>query len=148
MSLLTENEKTIIKRLRNSPYGRDFIANVIDNELKQARIQVDKKANKAYILVEKDYYTNLLDSEKTRIVQIINWVMYLISISFGLINFLDLSGYVTLHKPDITDNITTIGPGITDSNAHEYEIKDPTIVEYLIKYIDSIVELKEEIENL
>ena len=148
MSLLTDNEKIIIARLKESPNGRDFIANVIDNELKGARIRVDKNAKKAFILVEKNYYTNLSEAERNRINQVFNWVTYIISISFVLVDFLDQCGFVSMRTPDVKDAIATIGPGLDEPNAHMFEVLNPFIVDSLIKYIDNIIILKDGVETL
>ncbi|MCF6307900.1 MAG: hypothetical protein L3J09_08085 [Flavobacteriaceae bacterium] len=147
--MFTDNEKLIIERFKNYPSGRTFLANVIDRELSQARIQVYKAEKKAFILVEKNYYTTLDEVEKQRITQIYRWIMYVISVSFGLIEFLDECGtYINLRNVDITDDPVTIGPGLSDSNAHKFEITQTGVVEQLIKYIDVQIEIKPEIETL
>jgi len=147
--MFTDNEKLIIERFKNYPSGRTFLANVIDRELSQSRIQVYKAEKKAFILVEKNYYTTLDEVEKQRITQIYRWIMYVISVSFGLIEFLDECGsYINLRTADITDDPVTIGPGLSDNNAHKFEITQTGVVEQLIKYIDVQIEIKPEIETL
>ena len=146
MSLLTKYEKSIIKRLRNSSNGRDFVLNVIDNEIEDASILIDRKNKKAFILVDKTNYTNLPDIK--RIYLIIYRTMKNISISFGLIDYLNQCGLVTLHNQESSDEIITIGPGISDDNAQMFEIKNTTVIEYLIKYNDRIIEIKEDVKNL
>jgi|WetSurMetagenome_2_1015567.scaffolds.fasta_scaffold124650_2 hypothetical protein len=147
MSLLTENEKIIIQRLRQSPNGRNYLANVIDRDLSQARIRVDKTAKKAFILVERNYFNNLQQPDRLRIEQIVNWVTYVISISFSLVDMLEKCGFVSLRQADICDDIVTIGPGLSDENAHKFEIEDSKVVSQLVKYIDQVVTLSEAVDS-
>lgn len=147
MAFLIDDEKIILERLRKSPYGREFIANVIDRELAEARIRVYKKEKKAFILVERNYFIGLSETEQRRIQERMRWVMYLISISFGLVEFLDECGVIKLHYADVTSDPVTIGPG--DANdAHQFEITQIGVVEQLCKYIDVRVEILETIENI
>lgn len=141
MPLLTDNEKIILDRLQNSPYSRNFVANIIDRELSGARIRVNKPEKKAFILVERNYWVALNETEQELINQKVRWVMYLISISFGLVEFLDDCGFIRIRYADISDDISTIGPGLNDENAHKFEITKPVVVEYLVKYIDAAVEV-------
>ncbi len=146
--MLTTHEKVIIDRFKKNPISCDFIANIIDNELKEIRIRVFKKEKKAQILIERNYYTSLVQEDKKRVEQRIQWALYIISISFGLISFLDECGFVKLRDADITNDPCTIGPGLDDNNAHAFEIKQIEIVEQLIKYVDARIEILDDVEQL
>lgn len=146
--IFTEDQKTIIQRLRNLTYGYKFLGNVIDPEMYHSRIQVDLKNKKAFILIERPM---LFDSkyEKHVILQTFNWINYLIDISFVLLDTLVEFGLAkTLRPSDIKDDVFTFGPGAFNVPFKSIEIMDRLKVESLLKYADLQLEIDDSINNL
>ena len=146
--IFTKDEKIIIQRLRNLDYGGKFLSNVIDPEMHNTRIKVDKKQKRAFILIEKP---SLRDKQYERHVlnQIFNWVNYLIDISFVLIDTLVESGFAKKKRAaDITDEVIIFGPGAFNVPFETIEITDQVKVDALLKYADIQVEILNEIDTL
>ena len=53
--IFSHDQKNIIRRVRSLTYGYKFLANVIDPEMYNSRIQVDLKNKKAFVLIQKPF---------------------------------------------------------------------------------------------
>lgn len=146
--IFTQDQKTIIRRVRNLTYGYKFLANVIDPEMCNSRIQVDGKNKKAFILIQRPLLRDK-NYEKHVINQTFNWVNYLIDISFVLLDTLiEFELAKTLRPTDLKDEVITFGPGAINMPYETIEIKDPKKVEALLKYADIQLEINDNIDNL
>jgi hypothetical protein len=146
--IFSHDQKTIIGRVRNLTYGYKFLANVIDPEMYNSRIQIDFKNRKAFVLIEKPFLKDKA-YEQHVIRQTFNWVNYLIDISFVLVDTLvEFNLAKTLRPSDNKDDVFTFGPGAINVPFETIEITDSTKVEALIKYADIQLEISNEIDNL
>jgi hypothetical protein len=146
--IFSHDQKTIIARVRNLTYGYKFLANVIDPEMYNSRIQIDFKNKKAFVLIERPF---LIDKayEQHVIRQTFNWVNYLIDISFVLVDTLvQFNLAKTLRPSDSMEDVFIFGPGAINVPFETIEITDPIKVEALIKYADIQLEISNEIDNL
>lgn len=146
--IFTHDQKTIIRRVRNLTYGYKFLANVIDPEMNNSRIQVDLINKKAFVLIQKPFLRDKT-YERHVIKQTFNWVNYLIDISFVLLDTLiefDLAK--TLSPSTVKDELFTFGPGAINVPFETIEITNSEKVEALIKYADIQLEISDEIDNL
>ena len=146
--IFTHDQKTIIARVRNLTYGYKFLANVIDLDMYNSRIQIDFKNRKAFILIERPI---LIDKayEQHVIIQTYNLVNYLIDISFVLVDTLVQFNLAKTLKPsDNKEDVSIFGPGAINVPFEAIEITAPAKVEALIKYADIQLEISNEIDNL
>jgi len=147
-NIFTPDQLLIIKRLQNQHYGYKFLANVIDPEMYNARIKVDFKNKKAYVLIQKPH---LVDKkyEQHVIQQANNWVNYLIDISFVLIDTLIKFEYAEIKELDNQkDDEMTFGPGAINMPFDTFEIHDSKKVESLLKYASIQITIKERIQEI
>ena len=146
--IFSHDQKNIIRRVRSLTYGYKFLANVIDPEMYNSRIQVDLKNKKAFVLIQKPFLKNKA-YEQHVIKQTFNWVNYLIDISFVLLDTLiEFNLAKTLRPSDIKDDVFAFGPGAINMPFETIEITEPKKVEALIKYVDIQVEISDDIDNL
>jgi len=147
-NIFSDDQKTIIRRVRNLTNGYQFLSNVIDPEMYNSRIRVDVKNKKAYVLIEKPF---LVDKayEQHFIKQTFNWVNYLIDISFVLLDTLiEFKLATTLRPSEDKNDVFTFGPGAVNMPFETIEITDANKVESLIKYADIQVEISNDIDKL
>jgi hypothetical protein len=146
--IFTHDQKAIISRLRTLAYGSKFLGNVIDPVMYDARIRVDFKGQRAFILIQKPLLAHP-EYEQYVIQQAFNWVNYLIDISFVLLDVLvQFKLAKTLRPADIKDEVFTFGPGAINMPCETIEITDVNKVQALIKLADVQVEISSEIDKL
>ena len=144
--VFSSDEKIIIERLRNAKFGPEFLANIIDSDIQNARIRVDKKDKKAYVLVQKPLLVDK-EFEAYFIDRTFIWINYVIDISFVLLDALVKHG---LAKPrsraDVVDKVVTFGPGAFNMPFEIREITDRNRVEALLRFVDLRLEILDRIE--
>ena len=142
----SHEQKAIIKKVRNLPFGYKLISNAIDDDLENVQIQVDKKNQKVFVLITKPFLSDTT-YENDVILEIFNQVNNIIEISFVFFNTLIESNLAeTLPAPTSRDDVFTFGPGTENIPFVTMEITDPIKVDALIKYADIQVKINDDID--
>jgi hypothetical protein len=144
MKIFTDNEKMLISEIKKNPYARKFIAEMINHKILYARIRIDKWLRKAYILVERNYYSGLEETEKKKMNEDVRGIIHTLSFSFSMISFLHEQKIIKTDKPTMNDRASLNEPQFSDTYANIFEITNRSTVKQLIKYADHRIEFMQE----